>query len=175
MRIIILFASLFFSYFASANLSESHSETATVKFSNLNTEHMSPVKEMVEGVNKDINKRGEEIQLALGGNRRHGHGHGGHDGHGGYEREHGHEHEHEREREHGHEHGHDEYRHEHGHGHGHHWHVHEHTHKRQPPKSNVCRSGPWFCKLSYLVPVGTPCECYGPFGYLWFHGKISFN
>ena len=141
MKITIFFISLFFSYFAIANLPENHSETPVVEFSDLSIENMPPIEEMVGVVNKDINKRGEEIQLANG---------------------------------------------EHKHRHGH---RRRHRHRNHPPiiispfpfppsvyqYSHVCRSGPFFCYLPFPVQLGTPCKCYGPFGFPWFHGLVSFN
>ena len=154
MKTIILFLSLFFSCFALASLQADHLKTSIVEFYDLSVEDLPPLEEMV-GIVPDLERkdfeRGEEIQLAHGeGNdsecrRRHGHRDCG-------------------------------YGHDHGHGHNH---SHGNNHDTiiiaipvPAPQSYICRSGGFFCHLSYTSSIGSYCECYS-FGYLLFRGNIS--
>ena len=42
----------------------------------------------------------------------------------------------------------------------------------QPFLGGVCRNGLWYCGHIPL-PVGSYCQCYNIYGYLWFIGTIS--
>ena len=41
------------------------------------------------------------------------------------------------------------------------------------PASNVCRNQLFFCHMNAVLPVGSPCVCYAPFGVVWFSGRVT--
>ena len=66
---------------------------------------------------------------------------------------------------------------------GHHsppwWHPPHYPMPVPPPPpvfwGNVCRQGVFYCYMIYANAVGTPCQCYGAYGYIWLYGNVSFN
>lgn len=148
MKAFVLFLSLAFSCFALANLPD-HSQTAIVDLYNLSIEDLPPLEEMV-GIVPDIEKenleRGEEIQLAHGGEERECRRRHGQQGCG------------------------------HGYGHNDiivPVPIPVPVPVPVPvPQNYICRSGGFFCYLPYTAPLGSYCQCYS-FGILIFNGNIS--
>ena len=41
------------------------------------------------------------------------------------------------------------------------------------PVSGICRNQVFFCHMNTVLPVGSPCVCYAPFGVVWFSGQVT--
>ena len=41
------------------------------------------------------------------------------------------------------------------------------------PASSICRNQVFFCHMNAVLPVGSPCVCYAPFGVVWFSGRVT--
>ena len=41
------------------------------------------------------------------------------------------------------------------------------------PVSGICRNQVFFCQMNTVLPVGSPCVCYAPFGVVWFSGRVT--
>ncbi len=41
------------------------------------------------------------------------------------------------------------------------------------PASGICRNQLFFCHMNAVLPVGSPCVCYAPFGVVWFSGRVT--
>ncbi len=41
------------------------------------------------------------------------------------------------------------------------------------PASSICRNQVFFCHMNTVLPVGSPCVCYAPFGVAWFSGRVT--
>ena len=42
-----------------------------------------------------------------------------------------------------------------------------------PAASSICRNQVFFCQMNAVLPVGSPCVCYAPFGVVWFSGRVT--